>query len=230
LAARAAEADALTELADQSVRRAITRLCRRRDPGIRWREREQRRLSDLLCKWLRIEAQREPFEVERLEQDVEIAHHAGLAFAVRIDRVDKLQDGSRVLIDYKSGLASADWRGERPDNPQLPIYALLQPQALVAVAYGRISAAECDFVAESERKGIFSSGSRASQMEGMPNFGALMALWSQRIEKLAREFADGRAAVDPTLHACRSCRLHGLCRVPSALDIAAVLGEGENSA
>jgi ATP-dependent helicase/nuclease subunit B len=230
LAARAAEAGALAELSDASVRRAIARLCRRRDPGIRWREREQRRLRDLLCKWLRIEVQREPFEVERLEQDAQIAHHAGLAFSVRIDRVDKLQDGSRVLIDYKSGLASADWRGERPDNPQLPIYALLQPQALVAVAYGRISAAECDFVAESERKGIFSSGSRVSQMEGMPTFGSLIALWSRRIEKLAQEFADGRAAVDPTLHACRSCHLHGLCRVPSALDIAAVLGEGENSA
>ena len=230
LAARAAEADALADLADASVRRAIARLCRRRDPGIRWREREQRRLRDLLCKWLLIEAQREPFAVERLEQDVEIARHAGLAFSVRIDRVDKLQDGSRVLIDYKSGLASADWRGERPDNPQLPIYALLQPQALVAVAYGRISAAGCDFVAESERKGIFGSGSRASQMEGMPTFGALMELWSRRIERLAREFADGRAAVDPTLHACRSCHLHGLCRVPSALDIAAVLGEGENGA
>jgi ATP-dependent helicase/nuclease subunit B len=230
LAARAAEADALTELADESVRRAIARLCRRRDPGIRWREREQRRLSDLLCKWLRIEGQREPFEVERLEQGAEVALHAGLPFTVRIDRIDKLQDGSRILIDYKSGLASADWRGERPDNPQLPIYALLQPRALVAVAYGRISAAGCDFVAESERKGIFSSGSRGSQMEGMPNFEALIALWSQRIEKLAREFADGRAAVDPTLHACRSCHLHGLCRVPSALDVAAVLGEGENSA
>ena len=92
------------------MRRAIAKLCRRRDPGIRWREREQRRLRDLLCKWLRIEGQREPFEVERLEQDVEIARHAGLAFSVRIDRVDKLQDGSRVLIDYKIGLASADWR------------------------------------------------------------------------------------------------------------------------
>jgi ATP-dependent helicase/nuclease subunit B len=230
LAIRAAEAEALADLSDESVRRAIAKLCRRRDPGIRWREREQRRLRDLLCKWLRIEGQREPFEVERLEQDVEIARHAGLAFSVRIDRVDKLQDGSRVLIDYKSGLASADWRGERPDNPQLPIYALLQPQSLVAVAYGRISAAGCDFVAESERKGIFSSGSRASQMEGMPTFGALMELWSRRIERLAREFADGRAVVDPTLHACRSCHLHGLCRVPSALDIAAVLGEGENGA
>ena len=98
------------------------------------------------------------------------------------------------------------------------------------MAYGRISAAGCDFVAESEHKGIFSSGSRASQMEGMPTFGALMELWSRRIERLAREFADGRAAVDPTLHACRSCHLHGLCRVPSALDIAAVLGEGENGA
>ena len=41
--------------------------------------------------------------------------------------MDRLADGARVLIDYKTGVATADWRGERPDNPQLPIYALLQP-------------------------------------------------------------------------------------------------------
>jgi ATP-dependent helicase/nuclease subunit B len=230
LAALAAQAEKLADLLNDSARQAIERLRLRRDPGARWREREQIRLHDLLCRWLKVEGQREPFEVERLEQGSQTAHHAGLAFAVRIDRIDKLKDGARVLIDYKSGVAGTDWRGERPDNPQLPVYALLERRALVAVAYGRISAAKCEFVVESERAGIFRSGARKSKMEGMESFAALLGLWSQRIEKLAREFAAGRAAVDPTLYACRTCHLHGLCRVPSALDIATVLDEGENRA
>ena len=70
---------------------------------------------------------------------------AACEFTVRIDRVDRLEDGRACLIDYKSGAADVDWRGDRPDNPQLPIYALLLPQALVAVAYGRINASECSF-------------------------------------------------------------------------------------
>ena len=50
--------------------------------------------------------QREPFEVERLEQGASESHGiAGLEFSVRIDRIDRLADGARVLIDYKSGLA-----------------------------------------------------------------------------------------------------------------------------
>ena len=74
---------------------------------------------------------------------------------MRIDRIDRLADGARVLIDYKSGLADADWRGERPDNPQLPLYALLRPKHLVAVAYGRINAAECASWSSPSGGGIF---------------------------------------------------------------------------
>ena len=132
---------------------------------------------------------------------------------MRIDRVDRLEDGARVLIDYKSGATGVDWRGDRPDNPQLPIYALLLPQALVAVAYGRINASECSFVAEAERGGVFKPTAKRTKMEGMESLAALMCVWSRRIEKLAAEFAAGRAAVDPTPQACESCHLHGLCRV-----------------
>ena len=206
-------AEQRTDLLDRSVRAAIAALCRRRDPGARWREREQIRLNGVLSRWLQIEAERAPFEVERLEGGAQRASFGGVEFTVRIDRVDRLEDGARVLIDYKSGAAVADWRGDRPDNPQLPIYALLLPQALVAVAYGRINAAECSFVAESERGGIFKRTAQKTKMEGMDSLAALMRVWSQRIEKLAAEFAAGRAVLDPTLQACQSCHLHGLCRV-----------------
>ena len=201
----------------QSAWRAIERLCARRDPGSRWRDRELVRLDSVLRKWLDLELERPAFEVDRLEAGAEIARHAGLDFSVRVDRIDRLPDGSRILIDYKTGYAGADWRGDRPDNPQLPIYSLLHRPLLVAAAYGSVNAAQCSFVVESERAGIF-PGKRATKLEGLPSFGALLDLWSDRIEKLAREFAAGHAPVDPTDSACRSCRLQGLCRVPSTLD------------
>jgi ATP-dependent helicase/nuclease subunit B len=216
----ALESDPAAEsrLVDDSALQAIARLCRRRDPGSRWRERERLRMQALLTKWLQLERRREPFEVEHLEEGAQVARHAGLEFSVRIDRTDRLADGARVLIDYKSGMAAPDWRGERPDNPQLPIYALLRREALAAVAYGRINAAGCSFVAESERAGIFGAGSAITKMEGEPTIAALTEVWSRRIEKLAADLKNGRAAVNPTPEACRSCHLHGLCRIPSALD------------
>jgi probable DNA repair protein len=213
--------DAQVRLLDDGVTRALARVCRVRDPGPRWRQRERERMGSVLAKWLDLERQREPFEVEQLEHATQQARHGGLEFAVRIDRVDRLADGTRVLIDYKTGLAAADWRGERPDNPQLPIYALLRPAALVAVAYGRVNAGECSFIAEAERAAIFKPTGRKSPLEGMPTLAALIEVWARRIENLAADFAAGKAAVAPTLRACKTCRLHGLCRVPAALEEAA---------
>ena len=174
-------------------------------------------MAGVLRKWLDIERQREPFAVEQREHAAQV-RLAGLTFGVRIDRIDRLADGARVLIDYKTGLAAADWRGERPDNPQLPIYALLHPEALAAVAYGRVNAAECSFVAEAERPAIFKPRGQRSPLEGMTSLAALIQVWSRRIEGLAAEFAAGWAAVAPTMRACKTCRLHGLCRVPAALE------------
>jgi hypothetical protein len=52
----------------------------------------------------------------------------------------------------------------------------------------------------------------------MPDFAALIGLWSRRVEALAAQFASGRAEVAPTLQACQTCDLHGLCRVPAAFE------------
>ena len=209
--------EAEQRLIDAAAARAIEFVCRRRDPGRRWRLREAVRLRNLLGKWLQFERARAPFSVEALEGSDQTAHFGGLEFRVRIDRVDRLSDGARVLIDYKTGAAEPDWRGERPDNPQLPVYALLSPQALVAVAYGKVNAAEQGFVAESERRDIFPR-TRRSDLEGMATLAELIPVWSRRIERIAGEFAAGRAEVAPTIEACKSCKLQGLCRVPAALE------------
>jgi RecB family exonuclease len=199
------------------VRRAVEKQCVKRNPGGRWAEREGTRLQGLLERWLELESARAPFQVEHIEASGETALHGGLAYQVRIDRIDRLEDGSRVLIDYKTGWVQPDWRGERPDNPQLPMYALLHRENLVAVAYGRVSAAKCCFVAESPRADIFPAV-RASRLEGMASFVELVAAWERRVESLAEEFSRGAAEVAPKETACRYCRLQGLCRVPSTLD------------
>jgi ATP-dependent helicase/nuclease subunit B len=217
-ALQALSADTQRSLVEAATSRALASVCKRRDPGRRWRERERVRLASLLGRWLAVERQRLPFAVEHIEQGAQVAQFAGLDFRVRIDREDLLPDGARILIDYKTGAAARDWGGDRPDNPQLPIYALLRPQALIAVAYGRVNAVDPEFVADSERANIFRPGSRSSRLEGMANFAALVELWRGRVQTLAADFAAGRAEVAPTRSACRSCHLQGLCRIPAALD------------
>jgi ATP-dependent helicase/nuclease subunit B len=217
-ALQATTRDAEQRLIAEAAAQAVESVCQRRDPGARWRLRETARLQNLLGKWLQLERLRAPFVVDALEEGEQGANFGGLEFHVRIDRIDRLKsDGTRVLIDYKTGAAHADWRGERPDNPQLPVYALLYPEALSAVAYARVNAAECRFVAEAERADIL-PGVRRSRLEGQASFAELIQLWSRRIERIAAEFAAGRAEVAPTLQACKSCDLQGLCRVPAALE------------
>jgi probable DNA repair protein len=216
-ALHALSAQAQYELLEEGARRALQAVCARRDPGPTWRRRERVRLHNLLGLWLDAERQRQPFAIEWLEQAAQTARFAGVDFRVRIDRSDRLLSGGRVLIDYKTGSPLPDWRGDRPDNPQLPIYALLSPESLTAVAYGRVNAAGACFVFEAEQPEIFRPGAHATSLEGAGSLAALVQIWSSRIERLAADFARGHAAVAPTATACRLCQLQGLCRVPSML-------------
>jgi probable DNA repair protein len=207
------EPEALTALVTAAVAAALASVCRVRDPGLRWQLREQVRLRALVEQWLDLERRRLPFAIERLESDRVVARYAGLEFNCRVDRVDRLEDGARIVIDYKTGLLAADWRGERPLNPQLPIYALLNPQDLVAVAYGQVNIGQCRFVAESERDALFGPKSKATPLEDCRDFTELLRLWAQRVERLAQNLRDGDAQVAPLAQACSTCHLQGLCRI-----------------
>jgi probable DNA repair protein len=202
-----------TALIERGIDMALARVCAQRDPGERWRARERLRLGTLLARWLEVEALRAPFSVERLEPTRDLARYAGLEFRCRVDRVDRLEDGARVVIDYKSGTPTYDWRGERPENLQLPVYALLYQDGLVAAAYGKVNARDCGFIAEVARDGVFVPGRKATKLEGAAGFPELLAIWSRRVESVAAALAAGRAEVAPTALACRRCDLHGFCRI-----------------
>jgi len=213
--------EALQSLLERGITRALARVCAQRDPGPRWRARERPRLLALLQRWLEVERSRADFVVEGLEPGRDVMALAGLEFSCRIDRIDRLADGARVLIDYKTGAKTRDWCGERPDDPQLPLYGLLYADRLVAVAYAQVNAADCRFIAESERAGVFGPRSEVTALEGAANFQDLLVLWRQRLDRLAADLGRGWAQVAPTPQACERCGLQGLCRIPggaAALD------------
>lgn len=87
---------------------------------------EVERARRILHNWLEIECARAPFNVALIEH--ERAWCRGpLEIRLRMDRVDRLQDdGSLVIIDYKSGnrLDIHGWLRPRPVSLQLPLYAV----------------------------------------------------------------------------------------------------------
>jgi exodeoxyribonuclease-5 len=170
----------------------------------RLRQLEERHLRELLAVWLEVEAQRLPFRViaceERHELDIE-----GLPVRVVVDRVDQLDDGRLMVIDYKSGRNdSADtWAAERIGEPQLPIYAALAfpDREVAAVALARVTRDDPAFLGVAESDGLLPGLKALDQQrkryaeDEFPDWSALRRLWAERITGLAREVRDGTAAV-----------------------------------
>jgi exodeoxyribonuclease-5 len=170
----------------------------------RLRQLEAQRLCALLAVWLDLEARRPPFRViaceEKQELDIE-----GLPMRVVIDRIDQLDDGRLVVIDYKSGRAvSADtWADARMREPQLPIYAALAfpDRELAAVALARVTRDEPAFLGVGQDTGLLPGLKSLEEQrwryteDEFPDWSALRGLWAERITGVAREVRDGIAAV-----------------------------------
>ena len=114
---------------------------RRRDPLLfpkRFAAIEATRLTQVLGDWLELELQRPPFEVVNVEADTRLVM-GDIGFSARPDRVDVMEDGRHVIIDYKSGQANVhSWAGERPDEPQMPLYAVTHSEPVAALAFARL--------------------------------------------------------------------------------------------
>jgi ATP-dependent helicase/nuclease subunit B len=180
----------------------------------RFAELERERLARLAREWLEIEKKRVGFEVIFIEQRQTIAV-AGLEFSGRIDRMDRLEKGGHALIDYKTGQATRNaWLGERPDDPQLPLYAVSAPERIDAVAFARLNPGEMAFRGFSKEKNLL------PKVELYRDWRGLLDQWREETKRLGAAFAAGDARVDPkyALKTCRLCDLQTLCRVYENID------------
>ena len=181
-----------------------------------WQCRAIARLMDL-------DLARVPFTVVETERPLELAI-GGLELRLRVDRTDRIGD-EVVVIDYKTGLAKASaWRGARMDAPQLPLYAVLHPERPTGVAFAALGASRASYVGVG-RDGTVIAGMKPAEKFALTEdeetgfaWPEIAAHWRAWLERLAADFRDGHAVVDPKLAAntCRLCHLSALCRVEPA--------------
>jgi probable DNA repair protein len=189
---------------------------------------QHERLYALLNRWLDLELLRPAFEVRQREQEFEDVAIGPLHLNIRVDRVDRLLDeeGGEVLLDYKTGLVShKDWGGDRPDEPQLPLYAVLrEPGTVAAVAFATIRAGnEMELHGYAARDGALLKSARMD----WESLDAQLEDWHRVLTALAEGFARGDARVRPKAYpvTCTYCAQRLLCR----LDPSLVLGEPDET-
>jgi len=205
----------LTELSPPAVEALISRgadaAVAKLGPGI-GHDLEKRRLQRLLRGWLEIEKSRPEFIVAGIEAE-RVTAISGIEVRLRADRVDELPDGRQIILDYKTGkLESKGWDGERPEEPQLPLYCVTNERPVAGAAFAMIRTGDLRF------RGLTAAGATLPAMKKMSieaplPFEAQLGEWRRVLEQLAANYRDGRAEVDPKDGACDNCGLRALCRI-----------------
>lgn len=191
--------------------------------GERLQALERKRLHALVMAWLEMEKRRPPFRVSGREMETELELN-GLRINLRIDRIDTLEEGGELLIDYKTGeIGASAWFGDRPDEPQLPLYSLVFANGPVGIAFARIRAGDIAFEGvASEEVSIpgVKSFENLKYTQEAASWDSVLSSWRQIIERLAQNFIDGEARVNPKQYpqTCTYCELKPLCRIGASLE------------
>jgi ATP-dependent helicase/nuclease subunit B len=184
---------------------------------------ESDRLARLAAAHLELEKTRDPFEVVGFEKEI-LQDIEGQTIRLVIDRIDRLPSGLEVIIDYKTGRVDpAKWFGDRPEDPQLPLYSISAETTPAAVAFAVIRDGECLYRGVATREGILPGlpprpGRHSERIvEAGRDMPATIENWRQILHRLMAEFLAGEAAIDPRdgRKSCKNsyCELQSLCRI-----------------
>ncbi len=180
---------------------------------------EKMRLARLLNDWLEVEKKRPPFIVKAIEQVITITF-AGIPLTLRVDRIDQLPNGELLIIDYKTGISTiSDWLGDRPNEPQLPLYCVTNQQPVAGLLFAQIRSDSKQFkgLVANEQIDIPGAATFAylKDEHNHQSWSALVQYWEKVLNNLGQQFYQGYAKVDPKegSKTCQTCELQALCRI-----------------
>lgn len=178
---------------------------------------EEERTIELVMDWLELESERQPFQIAKIEEK-DIIFVGNLALKVRADRIDEVA-GGKLLIDYKTGeVSTTSWDGDRPEQPQLPLYAAFgHANDLVGAVFAQVRRPKMTFKGRVADATVNLSNRLDPKrvMLTEPYTHDLVDQWRGTLLSLADSFVHGEAQVDPHMYpkSCQYCPLSGACRI-----------------
>lgn len=171
-------------------------------------------IAQRLEAWLALELERPPFSVIATELPVNLIIE-NQKFSMRLDRVDSTTSG-HVIIDYKTGQAHlSDWFTDRPDNPQMLLYALAYQPSPTGLAYGQLNANKLRFLGIIKQDTEWPGMLLSDKKNELPPWSILLEQWRHSIQQLIRRTEHASPILNPKYGAltCNQCHLHSLCRI-----------------
>ncbi len=158
---------------------------------------EEKRITKQLSELLRLEARRPSFSVVATEAPLSL-ELGPLKINLRLDRLDQIDTGDRLVIDYKTGTKFSRnvWLGPRISEPQLPLYAIASSVSGVALLY--INAQNTEFRGVSTESFEIPGVLAVEKFTGgqFSNWESLCESWRTDLSALAEEFALGICSID----------------------------------
>ena len=207
----------LKNLLDQTVTEAMQFIIDEA-PTARYFSLEKERLKTLLWDWVQLEKARPPFKVISKEEETTLTI-SNMMITVRVDRIDELEDGSHLIIDYKTGKNHhiKYWFSDRPDEPQLPLYCMTNPKNTIGIAFATIHPNNMELLGVSKKDLSLQNIKLIADIQyaAHPDWEQQILSWQTTLEKIGTAFYQGDARVDPKENdqTCRYCELQSLCRI-----------------
>jgi len=188
-----------------------------------FRDVEADRVYRHVMDYLALEKDREAFEVVGFEKEI-LPEIEGQSIRLVIDRIDKLPSGEEIIIDYKTGrVEPKKWFGDRPEDPQLPLYAISAAKTPAAIVFGIIRDDGCLYKGVVSQAGLLpdlppkENNTTRELIEAGYEMPKTIENWRQVLHHLMADFLAGKATIDPkhNLKTCDNsyCELQPLCRV-----------------
>lgn len=171
---------------------------------------EKQRLHKIIYKYLDLEKQRPPFKVIYIEHQTTFTLNQ-LNIKLRVDRIDELDNGDYIVIDYKTGATTiSSLSDERLTEPQMPIYVLASKKNK-ALLYAQLQQRNIINKGISENE-LDIKGVKSIEKHKNISWQTQLDNWQVKLDTLSDEFINGEITAKPSSEAlCKNCDFTTLC-------------------